>query len=287
MGGGSSKYSPRTTSVEIMKEFGDNAKDKYVIVTGGNSGLGFESSRALAEYGAHVVIACRNPQLGKEAVDKIKAKHPNADVSTMVLDLASLASVAQFAEEYRATKKPLHILLNNAGVMACPKSFTKDGHEMQFGVNHLGHFLLTVKLIDILQASSTPEQPARIMANIVFTRELHHRYYVDTPNAKVISVAVHPGFINETNLGRHGHVGPFLAKCVAHLKLRHVLFGVFKNTEQGTSTQLFAALSPDIVPGEYYADCKIEDKLIHAKAKDEQLAHDLWRVSCELTNLSG
>eukprot|EP01040_Poterioochromonas_malhamensis_P013042 gene13042-14306_t len=324
MGGGSSKYSPRTTSIEIMKEFGDNAKDKYVIVTGGNSGLGFESSRALAEYGAHVVIACRNPQLGKEAVDKIKAKHPNADVSTMVLDLASLASVAQFAEEYRATKKPLHILLNNAGVMACPKSFTKDGHEMQFGVNHLGHFLLTVKLIDILQASSTPEQPARIvnlssighyiintskglhlddirgeknydvwdryasskMANILFTRELHHRYFINNPNPnKIISVSVHPGMIAETNLGRHGNIGGFLAKSTARFTLRLVLSSLLKTIEQGTATQLYASLAPTIVPGEYYADCKVENHVIHAKAKDDQLARDLWRVSCELTNI--
>jgi retinol dehydrogenase-12 len=316
----SSKYSPKTTSDDIMKEFGTNAKDKYVIVTGGNSGLGYEASRAFAEYGANVVIACRNPQLGKEAVDKIKEKYPEALISTMILDLASLASIDTFVDEYKASGKPLHILMNNAGVMACPLTHTKDGFEMQFGTNHIGHFYLTKKLIDALLSTSTTEVPARIinlssignyltaptrgirfsdlkgersyeqwdrygsskLANILFNNELHRRYF-----PKIISVAVHPGFINETNLSRHmtGGAGNFLAKCLTHRTINHVMFAYFKNTKEGTATQLLAALDPTIVSGEYYADCHIENSIIHAKAKDMELSKQLWDVSCELTKL--
>ena len=320
-----SKYTPKTTSVEIMNEFGSNAKGKYVIVTGGNSGLGFETSRALAEYGATVVIACRNPKLGKEAVDKIKEKLPDAKVSNMVLDLASLESIDNFVNEYKATGNPIHILMNNAGVMACPKASTKDGFEMQFGTNHLGHFTLTMKLIDILKASSTPAQPARVvnlasighflvgpsmgirlddlsgdknydtwerygsskMANILFTVELNRRY--NTGDHPIVSVAVHPGFINETNLSRHSDnasLTNFLFQCFTHGHLNHVVFGYFKNTSEGAATQLLAALDPTIVPGEYYADCQIEKVCVHPKAKDPQLAQDLWKASLELTKVT-
>ena len=318
MGSSGSKYSSKTTSIEVMKEFGTNVKDKYVIVTGGNSGLGFESSRALAEYGAHVVIACRNPKLGNEAVEKIKAKHPDADVTTMVLDLASLASVDQFVQEYKATNKPIHILLNNAGVMACPKSFTTDGHEMQFGVNHLGHFALTLKLMDVIQASSTTTAPARIinlssighylvnpsmgirlddlkgeknydiweryssskLANILFTKELQRRY----PN--ILSVAVHPGMIMDTNLGRHGHQAAFVSQCVYYGTIGTVLMQRLKSVEEGAATQLYACVAPELIPGEYYADCQIEQSLIHANTKNESLIQDLWKVSCELTGIT-
>jgi NAD(P)-dependent dehydrogenase (short-subunit alcohol dehydrogenase family) len=240
-----SKYSENTTSVEVMKDFGESAKGRSVIVTGGNCGLGFETCRALAEYGASVVIACRNPQLGQEAVDKIKAQHPEADISTLALDLASFASIDQFVEAYLALQKPLHLLINNAGVMACPKSFTKDGHELQLGVNHFGHFRLTMKLIDLLKSSSTTANPSRVVnvssaahyafapkdtpirfddlkaeqsydpmerygsskiANIYFTEKLSEKYSKDTTHP-IICVAIHPGAIKDTNLSRHLGVG--------------------------------------------------------------------------------
>eukprot|EP01040_Poterioochromonas_malhamensis_P002389 gene2389-2536_t len=317
------KYSAKTTSHDIMKEFGSRARDKFVIVTGGNNGLGFETSRALAEFGAHVVIACRNPKLGQAAVQKIKAKHPQVDVSMMVLDLASLSSISQFAEEYRASQRPLHILVNNAGVMACPKSLTKDGHEMQFGVNHLGHFSLTMKLLDVMQSSSTPNEPARVVnvssngnflwapeegicfndlkgdryynwweryasskiANIVFAKEFTRRY--NRGNTPIISTSLHPGVISGTNLQQH------LNSLNQVLSLLRVTWrkGTFstmlaepnKTIEQGTATQLFCCLDPHIVGGEYYSDCKIDQSKVCPKANEEEFGKKLWEISEQLT----
>ncbi len=271
----STKYSAKTTSQDIMKEFGSRANDKFVIVTGGNSGLGFETSRALAADGAHVIIACRNPTLGQRAMKKIKAKHPQADVSVMGLDLASLSSIMQFADDYRASQRPLHMLVNNAGVMACPKSLTKDGHEMQFGVNHLGHFALTMRLLDVMQSFSTPSEPTRIVnvssdanflwapkegicfddlngdrhydgweryasskvANIVFTKELNRRYnHGKTP---IIAVAVHPGVIRTTNLSQHISA-PIKVLTLIRLGCKHGTIGdmlttPIKSLEEGKS----------------------------------------------------
>jgi retinol dehydrogenase-12 len=306
MGTGSSsatggKYSPKTTSADIMAEFGTYAKGKTVVVTGGNSGLGFEASRALAEHGADVIIACRNPQLGTEAVNNIKEKHPLALISTMILDLASLESVDKFVTEYRASGRQLHVLMNNAGVMACPKATTKDGFEMQFGVNHLGHFYLTNKLVDILQASSTVDQPARVvnlssighylvsppmgirmddlhgdknydlwdrygsskMANVLFTVEANRRW--NQGDHPVISVAVHPGFINETNLGRHSNTGnltKFMYQCWTYGHLNDVLFGYFKNTLEGK--QCFILLFSPNKPLPFFLFLFIELRLCHS-----------------------
>ncbi len=146
-----------------MTNFGANAKGKHAVVTGSNVGLGFETARLLAKYGAIVTIACRSETNGHETVKKIKNEFPSADVSFLQLDLGSFASVRTFAQAYRASDKPLHLLINNAGVMACPLSFTSDGLETHFGVNHIGHFLLTTELLDVIKRSGTAESPARIV----------------------------------------------------------------------------------------------------------------------------
>lgn len=168
MGSGASldaslKYGSQTSSDAIMKDFGISADGKYAVVTGSNSGLGFETARSLAKYGAIVIIACRSKKNGDEAVAKIKGEIAGAQVSFLQLDLASLTSVRAFTREYKASRKPLHFLVNNAGVMACPKAFTSDGLEMQFGVNHIGHFLLTIELLDLLQSSGTESDPSRVV----------------------------------------------------------------------------------------------------------------------------
>jgi NAD(P)-dependent dehydrogenase (short-subunit alcohol dehydrogenase family) len=126
---------------------------KTVVVTGANSGLGYEAAREFATHGAGVVLACRNVERGTVAGEQIREEAPNAPLTVIELDLADLASVHEFAANFGDTHDDLHILCNNAGVMAIPRSETTDGFETQFGVNHLGHFTLTGLLLDHLRAT--------------------------------------------------------------------------------------------------------------------------------------
>ena len=232
-------YSWKTTSTEIANEFSSEIKNKSVIVTGSNCGIGFEAARILASKGSYVVICSRNLENGKDAVNKILAEFPEATVCTLPLDLSSLKSIKLFVDEVKELNRPINLLINNAGVMACPLSYTSDGCETQFGVNHLGHFYLTKLLLPILIASGTLENPSRVvnlssmgnwlfgpnegilfddikgerrydpwerygqskLANILFTKELQKR--MTESNHHVISVSLHPGAILGTNLSRH------------------------------------------------------------------------------------
>ena len=126
---------------------------KVAIVTGANSGLGYETARALARKNAHVVMAVRSQEKGQAAIKQIRQESPTALLELMPLDLADLASIRQFAETFKANYNRLDILSNNAGVMAIPYRKTADGFEMQFGTNHLGHFALTGLLLPVLQAT--------------------------------------------------------------------------------------------------------------------------------------
>jgi NAD(P)-dependent dehydrogenase (short-subunit alcohol dehydrogenase family) len=132
---------------------------KVVIITGANSGIGKETAIDLAKRGGKVYIACRDIKRGEDALKEIKEKSGTDNVYFLQLDLASLDSVREFSRKFHELESQLHILINNAGVMACPKSLTKDGFEMQLGTNHLGHFLLTNLLLHLLKASS----PSRII----------------------------------------------------------------------------------------------------------------------------
>ncbi|GIX99922.1 hypothetical protein CDAR_26771 [Caerostris darwini] len=138
-----------------------NAKltDKTVIITGGNAGIGKETVQDLAARGAKVIIACRDVEKGAEAVKDINKVVNKPNLVVKHLNLASFTSIKNFAQDILESEPFIHILINNAGVAACPKSSTDDGFEMQFGVNHLGHFLLTNLLLDRLKASA----PARIV----------------------------------------------------------------------------------------------------------------------------
>jgi NAD(P)-dependent dehydrogenase (short-subunit alcohol dehydrogenase family) len=141
---------------------GHDLTGKTAIVTGGATGIGIETARALAEQGAEVVIAARKPDLAKAAVDDI-AKTAKGKVSWEMLDLSSLKSVRAFAERWGA--RPLHILINNAGVMACPQGYTEDGLEMQIGTNHFGHYLLSVLLAPALEAGAKAAgKPSRVVS---------------------------------------------------------------------------------------------------------------------------
>jgi retinol dehydrogenase-12/retinol dehydrogenase-13 len=233
----SGEFGASTVGQEVVDKFADKCINKIIIVTGGNTGLGFETARCLASKGATVVLACRNSNLGESAAQKIKSQVSNSNVSFICLDLGSLKSVKEFASQFQSKFKRLDILINNAGVMACPKSATLDGIEMQFGVNHIGHFYLTQLLLPILIKTGTPDSPARVvnlssvgqylfgpaegirfndingdedynswerygqskLCNVLFSKELNSRY----ESKNVISISLHPGIIAATELMRH------------------------------------------------------------------------------------
>jgi NAD(P)-dependent dehydrogenase (short-subunit alcohol dehydrogenase family) len=192
------------------------------VITRANSGIGYEAAQQLAARGAHVVLACRDQAKGRRAVEAITAAQPSASVALLELDLANLGSSRRFAEAVHTTCPALHVLCNNAGVMAIPHRTTADGFEMQFGTNHLGHFALTGLLLDRLLATPSPRvvtvssnahkwgamhwddlQGVRTyrrwrayaqskLANLLFTYELQRRLV--TVDAGLISVACHPGY---------------------------------------------------------------------------------------------
>ena len=206
---------------------------KTAIVTGANTGIGKETAIDLAKRGARVIVACRDPKRGADAVRDIKGASKSDEVIMKRLDLASLASVRQFSEEILQEESRIDILINNAGVMLTPYCLTEDGFEMQFGTNHLGHFLLTNLLLDrikesapsrIVNVSSTANYRGSLdfdnmmwanggytpwrsydrskLANVMFSRELAKRL----EGTGVSTYSLHPGIIN-TELARHAVAG--------------------------------------------------------------------------------
>ncbi|MGH9116525.1 MAG: oxidoreductase, partial [Acidimicrobiales bacterium] len=207
-----------------------NMRGRTAVVTGANSGIGFETAKVLAERGAEVVLACRNLDNAKDAAGRIAVGSPGANVKILHLDLSSLASVTTAAQELRSGYSQLDVLINNAGVMWPPYSKTVDGFELQLGTNHLGHFAFTGLVLDLLTAkpgsrvvtiSSIGHRTGKInfddlqserkygrhtayaqskLANLMFTYELQRR--LTAARAATIAVAAHPGG-SDTNLNRH------------------------------------------------------------------------------------
>jgi NAD(P)-dependent dehydrogenase (short-subunit alcohol dehydrogenase family) len=205
---------------------------KVIIVTGANSGLGFEAAKEFARKGAQTILACRSMDKAQAALDQIKQEIPEASAEIMQLDLASLASVREFAETFKSRYDRLDILVNNAGIMWVPYQKTEDGFESQFGTNHLGHFALTGLLMDLLlktpdarvvNVSSVGHRSGTMdfdnlmfeggkgygrhraygrskLANLLFTYELQRKF--GAVDADAIATAAHPGGSN-TNLARY------------------------------------------------------------------------------------
>ncbi|KAM7396578.1 hypothetical protein PAMP_019611 [Pampus punctatissimus] len=236
------RYDGNTAALEILQ--GRDFSDKVVLITGGNSGVGFETARSFALHGAHVILACRNLSRASKAVSLIQQEWHKARVEAMMCDLASLRSVREFAESFKSMKLPLHILVCNAAVCTQPWSLTEDGLESTFQICHLGHFLLVQCLQDVLRCSA----PARIvvvsseshrftnlldssakvdlallspprkeywsmlaynrakLCNILFSNELHRRL---SPHG-VTSNAVHPGNMMYTSIHRSWWLMTFL-----------------------------------------------------------------------------
>ena len=292
--------------------------DKTFVVTGANSGLGFETARLLAQRGASVIAASRNAAKGQAAVDAICAELPDARIELLALDLADLSSVGRFAEEVRSSHGRLHGLINNAGVMAIPPRSTADGFEMQFGTNHLGHFALTGLLLPLLlqtpdarvvTVSSGVHVIGRInfddlqseqsysdfrvyaqskLANLLFTYELQRQFA--SHGARALALAAHPGYA-ATNLQA---VGPQMAES----RTRQWSMGVMnrlmgQTAAMGALPTVYAATSPEAQGGEYYGPGSLFSlrgypKLTRSSeaSYDETVARRLWQVSEELTGVA-
>lgn len=295
------------------------------VVTGANGGIGLVAAKQLAKQGAEVIMACRRVDAGEQAAAEIRAELPKAKLEVLALDLGDLDSVRAFAKQLLGKHDTLHGLLNNAGVMNTPKGTTKQGFETQFGVNHLGHFLLTELLLEALKRGV----PARIvnlsscfhdvamgregkidfddldwksrkydgwaayaqskLANLLHAKALAKRL----DGSGVTAVSVHPGWV-ETDLMRHSM--PRIIGMVVRPFMR--MRGMIKPWE-GTQTSLYALLADDVVghPGEFYSQLgEYRDKACNnggwpmrspnPEANDNRIADRLWDRSRELVGLA-
>jgi NAD(P)-dependent dehydrogenase (short-subunit alcohol dehydrogenase family) len=287
---------------------------RRAIVTGANSGLGFQTALELARHGASVLMTSRRGDLGDDAVRRVRDAVPDAEVSCRRLDLADLASVREFAD---GNKTPIDILVNNAGVMAIPPRRTADGFEMQLGTNHLGHFALTGLLLPALFArsgarvvtvSSTVHRVGVMnfddlmgdesyrpwqayaqskLANLLFMRELDRR--VREARCDLTSVAAHPGYA-VTNLQS---VGPQMARrrlTGAVMKVGTRVLG--QSAANGALPQLYAATAPGVEGGDYYGPRGLGEQRglpkkvsMSANARDDNAALVLWEKSAVLTHV--
>ena len=266
------------------------------LVTGGNTGIGLATARALAQRGARVHLACRSEQKGRAAAAAIAAAAGTDQVRFLYLDLADLGSVRASAQAFLALGEPLHVLINNAGV-AGRRALTKDGFELMFGVNHLGHFAFTVALLDCLTSSRArivnvasdahyaargvnfdqlrrpargitgmPEYAVSKLCNVLFTQELARRL----AGSGVTSYSLHPGVV-ASDIWRR------VPWPVRPLVTRRMI-----SVDRGAQTSLYCATSPELaeVSGRYYDNCAERQPSPVATA---ELAGQLWQRSEEWT----
>jgi len=280
---------------------------RVAVVTGANSGIGFETARALAGKGARVVLACRDEARGRAAEQRLGREVPGADARFEPLDLGSLDSIRAFAEKLAATEPRLDLLINNAGVMIPPYGRTADGFETQLGTNHLGHFALTGRLLDRIRAtagarvvsvsslahfigaidfddlqsersySASRAYGQSKLANLLFTRELDRR--LRRAGIDALAAAAHPGS-TRTALQRHSGAMESLVRVFSQLP------------PEGALPTLYAATAPDVRGGEYFGPSGFMGCLgppdrarSSGRSKDMALAQRLWDVSEQLTGV--
>lgn len=280
---------------------------KTVLITGANTGIGKETALDMAQRGARVILACRDMTRARIAADEIRQKSGNGNVVVKKLDLASLQSVRELARDVEEKEGRLDILINNAGIMMCPKWKTEDGFEMQFGVNHLGHFLLTNCLLDLLKKSAPsrvvvvsslahergqihfddihldkdyePQKSYRQskLANVLFCKELATRLQ----GTGVTVYSLHPGVIR-TELGRHF----FPALPMWKRMILACFLTLVKNCREGAQTTIYCAVDESLanVSGLYYSDCA--PKTPAPQALDDAAAKKLWDLSASLVGLA-
>jgi len=287
-------------------------EDKIAIITGANTGLGFENTKQLADKGVRVVMACRNKQKAEAAKAKILKDSPNAQLDILIIDLSSLKSVRAAAKEYLANYDRLDILINNAGVMIPPYHKTEDGFELQMAANHFGHFLFTGLLLDLL--NKTPN--ARIvslsslahtqgtihfdnlhwetdysklaayqqskLACILFALEMQRR--LETAGHSTVSLAAHPG-VSNTELARH------IPKLLYYI-LYPLVPLVTHSPYHGALPATMAAIHPKAKGGDYFGPVSKREMKgkpgyakIASRAKDKEVAKKLWEISEQLTGI--
>ncbi len=298
----------------MIKDFTDahvpDQTGKTFLITGANTGIGFEAAAVLAGRGARVLLGCRSVEKGRQAVQRITAAHSGADVEVVELDLAHLDSVRRAAAEVAAESR-LDGLVNNAGIMNTPRMATRDGFEAQFGVNHLGHFALTALLLENLEATprsrivvissqghrrgdihfedihaSDSYSPAKRyyqskLANLLFMYELDRR--LRSRGSDTIAVGAHPGGAT-TELMRHM---PAIVQ-----RLMPLAGGFLNSAAEGAWPTLAATTHPDVEGGQYFGpdgfyEMSGKARLVDSndRSKDPQLAHRLWDLSIELTGI--
>jgi NAD(P)-dependent dehydrogenase (short-subunit alcohol dehydrogenase family) len=305
--------SEKWTTADIPDQSGRTA-----LITGANSGLGLQTAKALAGAGATVLLGCRNLDRAAAAKEEVEAAAPGASVEVVEVDLGSLDSVEHAAAEVDARDEDLHLLINNAGVMAPPRRKTADGFELQFWTNHLGHFALTGRLLGKLLAASSPRvvtvasmahRAGRMdfddlnwekrysrwpaygrskLSNLLFTSELARR--AAAADSDLIAAAAHPGYAS-TNLQTAGPgMGPIGVVVKPLAKVSNLFLG--QSDSMGALPTLYAATAPGVAGGEYFGPDGIGEQRGHpqrvgrsGRASDEADAGRLWDVSEELTGV--
>jgi NAD(P)-dependent dehydrogenase (short-subunit alcohol dehydrogenase family) len=304
---------PKWTEANVPDQSG-----RVALITGANSGIGWDAARVLAGRGATVLLACRSAERGSEAVARIAALSPQADLQFLALDLSDLDSTRRAAEQVQKEHTRLDLLINNAGLMATPLGRTAQGFEMQFGVNHLGHFALTGLLLPLLLAtpesrvvsvSSTGHRPGHIdladlnwntraykpwaayfqskLANLLFTYELQRK--LAAAGRSTAALAAHPGG-SRTNLG-HQNPGGIVNRLLETMRPLIERF-VLQESAMGALPTLRAAVDPEARGGEYYGPDGFSEQTGHPvrvdsskRSKDAEVARKLWRASEELTGV--
>ena len=289
---------------------------KVILVTGGNSGLGYESVKAFAENGAEVVLASRSTEKGETAKTQIMKSNPKGKIRVMELDLMDFSSIKEFTREFRGKYDQLNVLLNNAGIMTTPYFLTKDGLEAQNGTNHFGHYALTGLLMDlivkspgsrIVNVSSNAHKYGKMdfenllfengkdytpmksyarskLSNLLFTYELQRAF--ELKGIDSIAVAAHPG-ASRTNLGR------FLENKWWFKPLFALMAPFTQDQAQGALPQIRASVDPNVKGGEYYGpsgfgEMKGDPVLVKSNnaSHDQEDAKQLWEVSQKLTGIT-
>jgi NAD(P)-dependent dehydrogenase (short-subunit alcohol dehydrogenase family) len=280
-------------------------KGQIVLITGANSGMGKATALELAKTGARIVMLCRSKQRGEAALEEVKAGSGSPDIDLMLCDLASLQEIRAFCKTFSERYQRLDVLVNNAGVILPGRQVTRDGWEMQFGVNHLGHFLLTNLLLDLMKKSA----PSRIvnvssgahkigkifftdvnltdnysvwrayaqskLANILFTYELARRL----DGTGVTVNCLHPGAVaTEMGISRETGFGRLITS---------LLKPFFQTPRQGADTAIYLAESPEVqrVTAQYFFRKKPVSS--SRTSYDRETALRLWELSCRLTGMKG
>ncbi|XVF12524.1 hypothetical protein REPUB_Repub08aG0125800 [Reevesia pubescens] len=304
---GPSGFSSSSTAEDVTQ--GIDGSGLTAIVTGASSGIGTETTRVLALRGVHVIMGVRNMAAGRDVKEAIVKEIPTAKVDAMELDLSSMASVRKFASDFISSGLPLNLLINNAGIMATPFMLSKDNIELQFGTNHLGHFLLTNLLLETMKKTArASKREGRIvnvsseahhysykegirfekindelgyssfaaycqskLANVLHANELSRRLKED--GVDITANSLHPGAI-VTNLFQHMGVVRGLVNIFGRIGL--------KNVQQGAATTCYVALHPQAKgrSGEYFKDSDIGQASAHGR--DLELAKKLWDFSIRM-----